>query len=416
MAAISCKPCCGRLTRACPTKPSMPRAGNTSGRNPSQACMRKGGCSISAAFPNLRSRCAPSFRAASIARPTGWTRWCTRSPSSWWCPESGSCMRTSPVTTGAKTIITPPCCGPTAPGMARNPRGWPKPRPRRSRGILAAPGAAGEHFDRFCEGPEMPPAPAYDHGGVTLHTGDVRAVLPTLAADSVQCVVTSPPFFGLRSYLAGEHPDKALEMGGEPTPDDYVHELVAVFRDVRRVLRPDGTAWVELGDSYAGAGDSNHVRPASSPDGPRVHRGAGPRDGLGAVAGYKPKDLLGMPWRVALALQADGWWLRSAVIWSKPNPMPESVGDRPTTAHSYVFLLAAGERYFYDAEAIAESAAYGYREGGMRSGAYLNNHAYLNSDMDYTKRTVGGGDGGTRNARSVWTIPTEPFPEAHFAT
>ena len=262
----------------------------------------------------------------------------------------------------------------------------------------------------------MPPAPAYDHGGVTLITGDVRAVLPTLAAESVQTVVTSPPFFGLRSYLAGEHPDKALEMGGEPTPDDYVHELVAVFRDVRRVLRPDGTAWVELGDSYAGAGDSTHVRPGSSPDGPRAHRGAGPRDGLRAVAGYKPKDLLGMPWRVALALQADGWWLRSAVIWSKPNPMPESVGDRPTTAHSYVFLLAAGERYFYDAEAIAESAAYGYREGGMRSGAYLNNHAYLNSDMDYTKRTVGGGVGGTRNARTVWTIPPEPFPEAHFAT
>src|SRR5215471_6598226 len=109
-------------------------------------------------------------------------------------------MRTSPLTTGAGAIITPPCYGPTAPRMARNPRGWPKPRPRRSRGILAAPGAAGEHFDRCCEGPEMPPAPAYDHGGVTLHTGDVRAVLPTLPAESVQTVVTSPPFFGLRDY------------------------------------------------------------------------------------------------------------------------------------------------------------------------------------------------------------------------
>jgi len=302
----------------------------------------------------------------------------------------------------------------------------------------------------------MPPAPAYDHGGVTLITGDVRAVLPTLAAESVQTVVTSPPFFGLRDYgtamwdggrLDCDHIERLArndteretpggrggsfrggalqhrdlcrrcgarridqQIGLEPTPDDYVAELVAVFRDVRRVLRPDGTLWLELGDSYSSGGrttqTANQLRPHMEHT---QHRAP-------VVPGVKPKDLLGMPWRVALALQADGWWLRSCIIWHKPTPMPEAVRDRPTTAHSSVFLLAAGERYFYDAEAIAESAAYGYREGGMRSGAYLNNHAYLNSDMDYTKRTVGGGVGGTRNARTVWTIPPEPFREAHFAT
>jgi len=269
--------------------------------------------------------------------------------------------------------------------------------------------------------------PTHDHGGVQLYTGDTRAVLPTLPADSVQCVVTSPPFFGLRSYLDADHADKASEMGSEPTPDAYVDALVAVFREVRRVLRPDGTCWVELGDSYAGSwGNQGRTvtrgtqRPITGPMLQQVHDGRYPavQHNTGTPPpGLKPKDLIGIPWRVALALQADGWYLRSCIIWHKPNPMPESVTDRPTTAHSYVFLLAKRAQYYYDAASIAEPATTFGAPTARPPTTGAANHAAL-GDLARTTpvgRTCGYDESGNRNARSVWTIPTQAFGEAHFA-
>jgi hypothetical protein len=180
-----------------------------------------------------------------------------------------------------------------------------------------------------------------------LH-GDARTILPTLASDSVQCVVTSPPYYGLRDYgVAGQ-------IGLEPSPTDFVMALVEVFREVRRVLRPDGTLWLNLGDSYN-----------AKPSGVRYDNAAGFRNGTaytsdtskqGWDSGLAAKQLLMMPARVALALQADGWWLRSDIIWSKPNPMPESVTDRPTSAHEHVFLLTKSARYYWDADAVRDPA------------------------------------------------------------
>lgn len=236
--------------------------------------------------------------------------------------------------------------------------------------------------------------------------GDCRAILPTLAADSVNCVVTSPPYWGLRDY------GHDGQIGLERTPEAYVGKLVVVFREVRRVLREDGTLWLNLGDSYAndgGAGTGgNFVRERRAYQ-QRNYRPIIP-DSL------KPKDMVGIPWRVAFALQADGWWLRSDIIWAKPNPMPESVRDRPTKAHEYVFLLSKAERYRYDAEAIREpdSGQDHARKvlGGQPSleptGGLKSPHRGL--------RTVRGRDGLGRNARTVWSLPTQPYPEAHFAT
>jgi DNA modification methylase len=166
-------------------------------------------------------------------------------------------------------------------------------------------------------------------------------VLPTLDAESVQCCVTSPPYYGLRDYGA------AGQIGLEKTPDEYVAELVAVFREVRRALSYDGTCWINLGDSYAAGG--NGVGPGKQLTNVGSHL---PRKK--APDGLKPKDLVGIPWMVAFALRADGWYLRSEIIWHKLNPMPESVSDRPTCAHEKVFLLSKRARYFYDADAIRE--------------------------------------------------------------
>jgi DNA modification methylase len=208
------------------------------------------------------------------------------------------------------------------------------------------------------------------------------------------------------------------ELGSEPTIDLYVEHIVTVFREVRRVLRPDGTCWLNMGDSFAGS-----KKGPTEGDGRRAGRGIRSGTGYelrdrGEVAGLKPKDLCGIPWRVALALQADGWWLRSDIIWSKPNPMPESVTDRPTRSHEYVFLLTKSARYFYDADAVREvGAGYG-RSERFRDEKYTGGRSFVN-DGDYGK-THGGGrsslDGSGRNLHSVWEFPTEPFPEAHFAT
>jgi DNA modification methylase len=251
-----------------------------------------------------------------------------------------------------------------------------------------------------------------DH--LTLYGGDCRAVLEELPAESVHCVVTSPPYWGLRDYGHGE------QLGLEPTPEAYVENMVAVFREVRRVLRADGTLWLNLGDSYA-AQRGGTTMPAETlaggkggftDDGGRVNRdrhdGYSPTRNASAI-GLKHKDLVGIPWRVAFALQADGWYLRSDIIWSKPNPMPESVTDRPTKAHEYLFLLTKSPRYYFDAEAVREAGDEPDRVRRDRIGG-ANGHTVRHSE--------GGimGQVATRNLRSVWTIATEPYPGAHFAT
>lgn len=296
--------------------------------------------------------------------------------------------------------------------------------------------------------------------------GDCREVLPTLAAESVQCCVTSPPYWGLRDYgtaewIGGEteckHESKAArrasrpasglsggtatvdagtilgrichcgavredsQIGLESTPAEYVSALVSVFRDVRRVLRPDGTIWLNLGDSYAtGAGKVGEA-PGGGAQGDRfkesyfgknVNAPAGrgfTQPNRMPIPGLKPKDLVGIPWRVAFALQADGWFLRSDIIWHKPNPMPESVSDRPTKSHEYVFLLSKSERYFYDAEAIAEPSVSEHPSGNGYARPQSLSRGGRGQDKVWQPVE-------TRNARSVWTIHTKPFSEAHFAT
>ena len=178
-------------------------------------------------------------------------------------------------------------------------------------------------------------------------------MLKTLAPESVHCCVTSPPYWGLRSYLKADDPLKAHELGSEATPDLFVAHMVEVFREVRRVLRKDGTCWINLGDSYAGYHGNSKVADADAPSNKPGYV-ENMRSTTVGISGLKPKDLCGIPWRVAFALQADGWWLRSDIIWHKPNPMPESVTDRPTKSHEYIFLLTKSDRYYYDAEAIKE--------------------------------------------------------------
>ena len=238
--------------------------------------------------------------------------------------------------------------------------------------------------------------------------GDCRDVLPTLGAGSVQCVVTSPPYYGLRDY---QHPD---QIGLEPSVEAYVAEMVAVFRAVRRVLADDGVVFLNLGDSYSGGPSTgaNGWKAGSIGVGSDAARGVpvGKHgDGIG------PKQLLGVPWRVAFALQADGWVLRSDIIWHKPNPIPESVRDRPTKAHEYVFLLAKQPRYFYDAEAIKEANA---TVGDSREakGRFTYDEKYGPERSDGAQQAFVKIDPSGRNARSVWTIATTPYSGAHFAT
>ena len=252
--------------------------------------------------------------------------------------------------------------------------------------------------------------------------GDCLEVLRTLPEESVHTCVTSPPYWGLRDYGVDG------QLGLEPTPEEYVANMVEVFREVKRVLRNDGTLWLNLGDSYVGSWGNygGQKRGMGSQrkiiSGSRIHQEA--YDGLekwrpptsNKINNLKPKDLAGIPWRVALALQADGWWLRSDIIWAKPNPMPESVTDRPTKAHEYIFLLSKSERYFYDAEAIKEDAN-------------CADELITLGDKSFSKRQANGmgiepsGNGkantylvpSKRNKRTVWNISTKPFSEAHFA-
>ncbi len=269
-------------------------------------------------------------------------------------------------------------------------------------------------------------------GDATIHHGDVRAVLATLTSESVQTVVTSPPYWGLRDYgVEGQ-------IGLEATPEEFIATMVAVFSDVRRVLRHDGTCWLNIGDSYAndgkwgGSSGGKHVE--------ALHGNSGIGRGKRST-GMKSKDLIGIPWMLAFALRADGWYLRQDIIWHKPNPMPESVRDRCTKAHEYIFLLTKSERYHYDIDAIKERSSENtharlpgnrshkgttaYEEGAgehrtkaglvayaerkrAESGSGTKNNASFDEAMAVMP--------DTRNKRSVWTVASEPFSGAHFAT
>ena len=245
----------------------------------------------------------------------------------------------------------------------------------------------------------------FDNGFAQLYQADARH-LP-IPDNSVDCVVTSPPYWGLRDYGLEEQ-----GIGLEQTPEEYCANMVEVFREVWRVLKPTGTLWLNLGDSYAGSttlgrNDVDRKYPGS------INKGLEAAHGTRQMPnGLKSKDLVGIPWRVAFALQADGWYLRSDIIWSKPNPMPESVTDRPTKAHEYVFLLTKSPRYYYDADAIRETA----QDWGARDRSNNKTHSGLTGLAPHSGLTgAHDGDQG-RNKRSVWEITTQPYPEAHFAT
>ena len=238
----------------------------------------------------------------------------------------------------------------------------------------------------------------------TILTGDCLEVLRGLPDGMAQTCVTSPPYYGLRDY------GHAGQIGLEETPNAYVARLVDVFREVRRALRDDGTLWLNLGDSYAAQGGAHGGRDDNQRGvgARRLHiEGAGDQSPRRALDGYKPKDLLGIPWMVAFALRADRWWLRQDIIWHKPNPMPESVTDRCTKAHEYVFLLTKSARYFYDADSIREAPT-----GRTDALTVINTGA----DNGREKRTLNNDGTIGANARSVWPIATQPYSGAHFAT
>jgi DNA modification methylase len=248
-----------------------------------------------------------------------------------------------------------------------------------------------------------------------IREGDCLDLLRAMPDESVQCCVTSPPYWGLRDYGHGE------QLGLEETPDQYVANMVEVFAEVRRVLRDDGTLWVNIGDSFYSSTatqgrneDKSHGSIAGLPQVTSMGASTYRRN----VQGLKPKDLCGIPWLLAFALRADGWYLRSEVIWAKPNPMPESVTDRPTKAHEQVFLLTKSPRYFYDADAVREAHE------------TLTNPKYgsISKEVIPWKDRPNNGEGakpgfghmgfteGGRNKRTVWTVTTQPFSGAHFAT
>ncbi len=243
-----------------------------------------------------------------------------------------------------------------------------------------------------------------------IFEGDCIEGMRTLPDQSINCCVTSPPYFGLRDY------GQDGQIGLEETPEAFVARLVDVFREVKRVLKDDGTLWLNLGDSYAGSGKG------ANPDGTVHHSALNAKQGThkGTIEGnkkpqkaheigLKPKDLIGIPWMVAFALRADGWYLRQDIIWHKPNPMPESVTDRCTKSHEYIFLLSKSKQYYYDHEAIKQESIEPVRVREKNNGE---------SAVDTKMRGHGGncGNDGMANKRSVWTVTTKPFKEAHFAT
>lgn len=218
---------------------------------------------------------------------------------------------------------------------------------------------------------QTPPAPLQlGNGECELVVGDARKVLAGFPDEHFQCVVTSPPYWGLRDYgIEGQ-------IGAETNVDDYIADLVALFREARRTLREDGTLWLNIGDSYTSGGRTWRQSDSKNKGRAMDYRAPTPE-------GLKPKDLIGVPWKLAFAMQADGWYLRTDIVWNKPNCQPESVKDRPTRSHEYVFLFTKSERYFYDWEAVLEPALNPKQKG--------------------------------KNRRTVWNINTEPYPGSHFA-
>ena len=235
----------------------------------------------------------------------------------------------------------------------------------------------------------------YQDDAVTLHHGDALEVLHSLPDASVDCCVTSPPYFGLRDY--GE----PGQYGLEDSPAAYVETMRALFSEVRRVLAHDGTLWLNLGDSYSGGARSTYDVD-NGKTGSRGHSVTRPQTALPS------KNLLGIPWRVAFALQDDGWILRSDIIWAKPSGMPESVTDRPTRSHEHVFLFAKSSRYHYDAAAISEESAGGAKGSRFDTGKTADHQLGRSQQGDRAERP-------TKTARDVWTIASQPFAEAHFA-
>ena len=228
---------------------------------------------------------------------------------------------------------------------------------------------------------------------------------------SVQTCVTSPPYFGLRDYGVDG------QLGLEPTPEAYVAGMVEVFREVRRALADDGTLWLNIGDSYARTGGTDRKVSASAQVGSTRNtlEQMSDRTSNAAVLGLKPKDLIGIPWMLAFALRADGWYLRQDIIWSKPNPMPESVTDRCTKAHEYLFLFSKSERYFYDSQAIMEPVAASTVDRLSQTNlAQQVGSTRVPGKTNGNMKAVGNGE--TRNRRSVWTVATRPYKGAHFAT
>jgi DNA modification methylase len=238
------------------------------------------------------------------------------------------------------------------------------------------------------------------------HFGDCLEVLRAMPEGIVQTCVTSPPYFGLRDY---GHPG---QIGLEDTPDEFIGKLVEVFREVRRVLREDGTCWVNMGDSYAGGGGGNYGNKIAPDHGQHITNVRNRPEWL-ASAGVKAKDLIGVPWMLAFALRADGWYLRQDIVWAKPNPMPESVTDRCTKSHEYLFLLSKGPRYYCDMEAIQEPET---MKPQQRLTPRKDNPEAKVHGMPQYRQAEGGTGGGMRNKRSVWTVATTPYSGAHFAT
>lgn len=254
-----------------------------------------------------------------------------------------------------------------------------------------------------------------EHG--TIYQGNSIDVLRTLDTESIDCCITSPPYWGLRDYGCDGH------LGLEPTPELYVEHMVELFREVKRVLKKNGTLWLNLGDSYNGSRKGSGGTGKLSA---KQNTNIGANFAVGGksiktdVTGLKPKDLVGIPWRVAFALQADGWWLRQDIIWHKPNPMPESVTDRCTKAHEYIFLLTKSAKYYFDNEAIKErtspKAIGSWQQDTRNTHKMGNGNTGINAAKEKQKAEMKEKGYIMRNKRSVWTVNTRPYKGAHFAT
>lgn len=250
----------------------------------------------------------------------------------------------------------------------------------------------------------------YQDDQLTLLHGDARDILASMPDRSVDCIVTSPPYYGLRDYEGGSR-----EIGHEITPSEYVSRLAGVFHEARRILKDDGTLWVNIGDSYAGK-----IHPAHGGTSALGGRAVQHRQGCaddGRTFDRPRKNLLGIPWRLAFAMQDDGWLLRSDIVWHKPNAMPESVSDRPTKSWEHIFLFAKSERYWYDASAVRQPQSEATIQDLKHRHTFDNKgtNGGTRTDLARDRRDYIPAD-GKRNMRDVWTIPTRPYPGAHFAT